>query len=187
MKVGLVPISAKPYHRGHQYLVEQASAENDEVIIYASTSDRIRPGEFPVYGIVMREIWEQVIIPNLPKNASVRLGGSPVRHVYEIIGEACDANNFDNVFTIYSDVVDTKKNYPESSRQKYMKTLYEAKKVQFAADVTPSRFIRGSVAPDVRGEYVRNCLGNGDYIGFSKLIPDCINSVMYWDKLTRGV
>ena len=33
-KIGLVPVSGKPYHSGHHAMVEIASAENDEVIPY---------------------------------------------------------------------------------------------------------------------------------------------------------
>ena len=65
MKVGLVPISAKPYHKGHHYLVEQAARENDEVIVFASTSDRKRSGEFPITGNSMIRSWNDLIIPNM--------------------------------------------------------------------------------------------------------------------------
>ena len=54
MKIGLVPVSAKPYHAGHHYLIETAASKNDKVIVYASTSDRKRKGEFPVSGRVMQ-------------------------------------------------------------------------------------------------------------------------------------
>ena len=138
MKVGLVPISAKPYHKGHHYLIEQAARENDEVIVFASTSDRKRSGEFPITGNSMIRSWNDLIIPNLPENVSVRLGGSPVRHVYDIIGESCDTNDQSRIYTIYSDVVDTKANYPEKSRLKYMNPLYEVGNVRFAAEANPS-------------------------------------------------
>ena len=187
MKIGLVPISAKPYHSGHHYLIETAAAENDEVIVFASTSDRKRPGEFPIEGSVMVEVWNELIVPHLPKNVSVRLGGSPVREVYEMIASSCEDNDTAYTFTVYSDVVDTKSNYPVESRKKYMNPLYETGGVIFAAEVNPSNYIRGSAAPAVRGEDLRRCLEQRDYLKFSKLVPSCMSHVKYWDKLTRAV
>lgn len=187
MKIGLVPISAKPYHKGHHYLVEQAARENDEVIVFASTSDRCRTDEFPVYGSTMVEVWNDLIVPVLPENVSVRLGGSPVREVYEIIGSSCESPDDSHVYTVYSDVVDTKANYPTESRQRYMNPLYESGNIVFAAEVNPSMFIRGSGAPAVRGEDLRACLMKKDYLGFSRLVPGKINHVEYWNKLTSGV
>ena len=198
MKIGLVPISAKPYHAGHHYLIETAAAENDEVIVFASTSDRKRTGEFPIEGSVMVEVWNELIVPNLPENVSVRLGGSPVREVYEMIASSCDAiptqdftasdeSEVPHTFTVYSDVVDTKSNYPVESRKKYMNPLYERGGVLFAAESNPSSYIRGSQAPAVRGEDLRRCLEQRDYLAFSKLVPSCISHVKYWDKLTRVV
>ena len=88
MKIGLVPVSAKPYHAGHHYLIETAASKNDKVIVYASTSDRKRKGEFPVSGRVMQDIWVNEILQLMPENVDVVFGGSPVRKVYEAIGDA---------------------------------------------------------------------------------------------------
>ena len=88
MKIGLVPLSAKPYHAGHHYLVEMAANANDKVVIFASTSDRRRPNEYPISGESMKKIWVNEILPILPSNVDVVFGGSPVRKVYETIGDA---------------------------------------------------------------------------------------------------
>lgn len=100
MRIGLVPMSAKPYHRGHHMLVEIAALgnassaalkgapTNDEVVVFASYSsrgtkpatkssggkERIIPGETPVFGEDMKYIWEKLLIPNLrlPDNVTVR-------------------------------------------------------------------------------------------------------------------
>ena len=71
MKIGLVPISAKPYHAGHHYLIETAAAKNDKVIVFASTSDRKRKGEFPVCGKTMHGIWQDEILKIMPENVDV--------------------------------------------------------------------------------------------------------------------
>ena len=38
-------MAAKPYHAGHDGLVRIAASENDEVLLFVSTSDRTRKGE----------------------------------------------------------------------------------------------------------------------------------------------
>ena len=47
MRIGLVPMAAKPYHAGHHALVTAAAKENDKVLLYISLSDRKRKGELP--------------------------------------------------------------------------------------------------------------------------------------------
>ncbi len=53
MRIGLVPVSAKPYHIGHHALVTRAAEENDQVLLFVSTSDRKRKGEVPILGADM--------------------------------------------------------------------------------------------------------------------------------------
>ena len=60
MNIGLLPISAKPYHAGHHALVEMAAGANDEVLLYVSISDRKRKGELPISGADMKKVWEEV-------------------------------------------------------------------------------------------------------------------------------
>ena len=77
MKIGLVPMSAKPYHRGHHYLVTSAAAQNDKVMLFVSISDRCRKGEIPIYGSDMEDIFCNRIETVLPQNVQVEYGGSP--------------------------------------------------------------------------------------------------------------
>ena len=37
--VGLVPMSAKPFHKGHMFLIQAAAEKCDRVIVYVSISD----------------------------------------------------------------------------------------------------------------------------------------------------
>jgi len=99
MKIGLVPMSAKPYHLGHHMLVQLAALgdasdaavegapENDEVFVLVSYTsrgtkpgtkksggkERPIPGETPIFGEDMKYIWETLLIPNLefPSNVTV--------------------------------------------------------------------------------------------------------------------
>ena len=127
MNIGLLPISAKPYHAGHHALVEMASAANDEVLLYVSVSDRKRKGELPISGADMKQIWEEEIEKILPGNVTPVYGGSPVRHVFDVLGGAEEklvAGNYQgHTYTVYSDPSDTAQNYTEASRKKYFPTL----------------------------------------------------------------
>ena len=186
MKIGLVPISAKPYHAGHHYLIETAAAKNDRVIVFASTSDRKRKGEFPVCGKTMHGIWQDEILKIMPENVDVVFGGSPVRKVYEAIGDACDDSSSLDVFTVYSDVVDTKMNYSTKNREKYMEPLWSDNRISFAAETMPESFIRGAGAPDIRAEDVRGHLKDRDFVSFSSCMPSGLNSYACWSRLLKS-
>ena len=115
MNIGLVPMSAKPYHLGHHLLVQFAAMgvvsneikrtegpENDLVLVFVSFSSRgVKKtskgevpiaGDTPVYGSDMRYIWKNLLIPNLklPKNTKIMtpddgIPTSPVLCVYTIL------------------------------------------------------------------------------------------------------
>lgn len=171
MKIGLVPMSAKPYHKGHHYLVTSAAAQNDKVLLFVSTSDRCRKGEVPIYGSDMEDIWCNRIESILPDNVEPIYGGSPVRKVYEtLIGEEerfVAGERVENIYTVYSDAEDTALNYTVgrskkpgaiSPAEKYFPNLYSQGYVAFAAETNPEMFTRGSGAPDVSGTAMRNRL-----------------------------
>ena len=99
-RIGLVPMSAKPYHKGHHALVEvaalgkassaalESAPDNDVVIVFVSYSsrgtkpgtkasggkERVAPGETPVFGSDMKYVWENLLIPNLklPQNVMIK-------------------------------------------------------------------------------------------------------------------
>lgn len=101
MNIGLIPMSAKPYHLGHHMLVEFAALgvlgdeivheeapDNDLVVVFVSYSSRgvksatvkkVRrevpvEGETPVFGDDMRHVWQELLIPNLdlPSNVLIK-------------------------------------------------------------------------------------------------------------------
>jgi len=185
MKIGLVPISAKPYHRGHHTLVERAAQENDAVVMFVSISDRQRSGEFPVMGDTMLEIWKKELEPIMPSNVRIEYGGSPVRKVYELIEVAC-ADESTNTFTIYSDVVDTAANYDSANRAKYMSPLCEKGLVVFAAEINPDAFTRGLGTPDVRGEDVRKALSEDNFLAFASAMPGDVNALAVFNMLRNA-
>ena len=184
MKIGLVPISAKPYHAGHHALVELASSQNERVILFVSTSGRRRPGEFPIEGEDMVRIWQEHLENIMPGNVEVVYGGSPVRKVYEEVGEACEVGSED-VYTIYSDPEDTSSNYSQVYRDKYMQPLCDLGQVKFAAELDPDSVTRGVGTPNISGTKVRTHLESGDFDNFQAAMPAGVNARAIFDILSR--
>ena len=181
MQIGLVPISAKPYHAGHHSLVTTAAAENDEVILFVSISDRTREGEFPISGRSMERIWREELESIMPENVAIEYGGSPVRKVYQKVQFA--APDAEDVYTIYSDVVDTAQNYPTDSREKYFQPLLDQRRVVFAAEEDPQAFTRGQGTPDVSGGKLRHYLESNNFEKFAEYMPPGVNARNVFDIL----
>lgn len=175
MNIGLFPLAAKPYHAGHHAMVEAAAAQNEKVILFVSTSDRKRKGEFPILGGDMMKVWKQEIEKALPGNVEVRYGGSPVRNVYQELEQA-EAAGSQDVYKVYSDPTDTSRNYPEKYRQKNFPELYANGQVIFAAEENPEAYTRGAGTPDVSGTKMRSSLDSCDFNAFKAGMPDGVNS-----------
>jgi hypothetical protein len=182
MKIGLVPMSAKPYHAGHHALVTAAASENDSVLLFISTTDRTRKGETPIKGSDMYSIWLEHIESILPSNVTTVYGGSPIRKVYDELGSA-EQSGTENTYVVYSDPVDTAKNFPEANRLKYFPTIYDEGRVIFAAEENPAAFTRGEGTPNVSGTSVRQSLGCGDYDEFSAAMPQGLDTEAVYNKL----
>ena len=182
MKIGLVPMSAKPYHAGHHALVTAAASENDSVLLFISTTDRTRKGETPIKGSDMYSIWLEHIESILPSNVTTVYGGSPIRKVYDELGNA-EQSGTENTYVVYSDPVDTAKNFPEANRLKYFPTIYDEGRVIFAAEENPAAFTRGEGTPNVSGTSVRQSLGCGDYDEFSAAMPQGLDTEAVYNKL----
>ncbi|HIL25906.1 MAG TPA: hypothetical protein EYG21_00710 [Nitrospinaceae bacterium] len=185
MQIGLVPVSAKPYHIGHHSLVETASSDNDIVFLFVSVSDRNREGEFPISGKDMHRIWREELESIMPSNVNIEYGGSPVRKTYQKIQEAV-AEGSEDVFTIYSDVEDSANNYPFDSRDKYMQPLYGAGQVVFAAEEDPQAFTRGQGTPDVSGGKLRHYLESKNFERFADYMPPGVDAQNIFDILSKG-
>jgi len=179
--VGLVPGSYKPYHIGHDMLVRIAASECDEVHLFVSTSDRIRPGQVPIYGAVMKKIWQTFLEPSLPSNVSVTYGGSPVQHVYEDI-EAAEADDDRDVhFKIYSDDVDVLK-YSDAALKKSAPKLFKRKQIE-------RRGVKRTETVNVSGTEMRGYLQTGDVKKFVSLLPPAVqkSGKKIYDMLRHGV
>ncbi len=122
-KIGYLGMAAKPYHAGHHALIQIASTECDTVYLFISNSDRSRVGEHVIKNDAMQKIWTKYLLNIMPKNVKVCFTGSPIRSIYEKIGEInegldCETNNI-----IYGDNVDVERNFSDKSLCRYFPRL----------------------------------------------------------------
>lgn len=165
VKIGLVPVSAKPYHAGHDGLVRIASDENDSVLLFVSTTDRSRSGELRVSGDTMQTIWWDYIEPTLPQNVTIDYGGIPVAKVYTEL-ETAEAEGSTNTYVIYSDEEDILK-YTDEALNKSAPNL-------FANGQIERRGISRSETVQVSGTEMREFLEDNNAVGFIALLPPAI-------------
>ena len=164
----------------------RAAGENDQVILYVSTSDRKRKGQIPILGADMQRVWQEELEPIMPGNVSIEYGGSPVRNVYVEL-ERADQANSDDVYVVYSDPVDTARNYPEPNRMKNFGDLYSRGNVLFAAEEDPAAFTRGVGTPDVSGTAMRAALESCDIEAFRAGMPLGVDAENIRNILCPGV
>ena len=174
MRIALIPMSAKPYHKGHDLLVRLASRECDEVRLFVSTSDRDN-----VSGEAMQQVWDEHIEPSLPDNVYVEYGGSPVRKVWNELGDSNEfaqlPEDYDN-YVIYSDPTDLASNFPEEKLRKYVGKIYGMGYVEL-------RPVDRATTARVSGKDCRRMLAAGDRNGFIDMMSDAIDGGAVFDIL----
>jgi hypothetical protein len=166
--VGLLPASGKPWHAGHDGLLRLASKENDEVHLFVSTSDRIKKGEFPIYGSDMEKIWQEFLEPVLPNNVIVTYGGSPVSFIYKELEEAEAAQEDEIFFKIYSDADDILK-FTDDKLNKSAPTLFMNGQIE-------RRSVDRSETTNISGTEMRRCLQNNEQEKFISFLPASVRS-----------
>ena len=165
--IALIPIAGKPLHIGHWKLIERAANENDNVVVYTSSSDRAKKGEFPIYGDDFIKIWSDILIPALPKNVKVKFVDSPVRAVIHEIGWfeqrlTQDAANIP-VINLYSDKEDVETNFKNEDLQKFP-ALMQAGKIKKVG-------VERTSTVNISGTKMREFLQNNDKASFIKHLP----------------
>lgn len=158
--IGLIPGAMKPFHAGHNHLVQTAIIECDRVIIFTSLKDRgIIKGE------KMFEAWQKVIIPLLPSKVEVISVRSPVRGVYDYFEWNRDA---DTSYRIYGGTEDVTRLSKARIHQ-----YYPDINVVNVAEENPDAYERGSgyTETPAKGEWVRNSIQAGNLKEFKSYLP----------------
>jgi len=166
-RIGLVPMSAKPYHAGHDGLVRIAAKDNDKVVVFVSETNRDY-----ISGEGMMRVWKELIEPTLPSNVEVVYGGSPVGHAFKVIGDADQAGSQDT-FNVYSDPDDASR---MATLPKYAPNLMANKQVNLVG-------VDRTATVNVSGTQMRQWFDAGDKEQFTKHLPKGVDGERYWDTL----
>ena len=166
--LGIVPIGGKPFHLGHWKLIQLAANENDRVIIYTSLKDRARKNEAFVDGNKIAHIWDQYIIPSLPKNVIVKFVDSPVREsLFELrwLEQWLSQDLIPSPYVkLYSDTDDVLSNFPEELLLKNAPNLTNM-------GIVSRRGVSRDSTINISGTEMRNFLTNGEKDLFIKHLP----------------
>ena len=145
--IGFVPGAMKPFHAGHNHLLQRALLECEQVIVFTSLKDRgIIKGER------MYKAWRELIIPLLPNHIEVIGVRSPVGSVYDYL----EWNGDPSVsYRIYGGTEDIAR-LSNARMLQYFPNL----NVINVAESEPESFTRDVV--HAKGEWVRNSMQAGD-------------------------
>ena len=154
--IGLVPGAMKPFHAGHNHLIQRALEECDQVIVFTSLKDRgIIKGER------MYKAWQELIIPQLPKHIEVIGVRSPVGSVYEYL----EWNGLKTAsYRIYGGTEDIAR----LSNARMLQYFPELTAIN-VAESEPESFTRDVV--HAKGEWVRNSIQAGNLKEFKSYLP----------------
>ena len=155
--IGFVPGAMKPFHAGHNHLIQTAIKECNQVIVFTSLKDR----EI-IKGHRMFKAWQDLINPLLPSYVEVHPVRSPVGSVYEYLE---DYGVPTQAYRIYGGTEDIGR-------------LSEARMIQYyphlnvvnVAESHPESYTRDVV--HAKGSWVRNSIQAGDINKFTSYLPD---------------
>ena len=155
--IGFIPGAMKPFHAGHNHLIQTALSECDRVIVFTSTKDR-----GIIQGDNMFQAWQELIVPLLPNHIEVTAVRSPVGAVYDYLKSH---GNSAHAYRIYGGTEDIGR-----LSKARMLQYYPSLNVVNVAEETPDAFTRGVV--HAKGEWVRDTIKAGDHEKFRSFLPD---------------
>lgn len=171
MRRGIIAMSARPYHCGHDAMIRRAARECDQVTVFASMADRRRAGELvPVMGRDMRIIWDELVLPTLPANVDVSFGGSPVGNVWHLLrGDLMGPDEY----VIYAGQDDLDDSFTDKLLWQYGSHL-----------MVQGRIKREATQRLASGSEMRAALARGDRAAFVAQLPASIDASRVWDVLS---
>ena len=157
--IGLIPGAMKPFHAGHNYLVQSAINACDEVILWTSIKDRDN-----IKGKNMQKAWIQIIQPLLSKT-DIRFVTSPIGAVFDYL---YDDPAIENEYRIYGGAEEAARFSSASMIQRFPELT-----IVNVAEVHPELMIRGVgyAGKPAKGEWVRDAIQAGDHDKFRSFLP----------------
>ena len=154
--IGFVPGAMKPFHAGHNHLIQRALEECDKVIVFTSLKDR-----GIIKGAKMYKAWQDIVIPLLPNHIEVIGVRSPVGSVYEYLEWNGDTTTSYRIYGGTEDIARL-----SNAR---MKQYHPKLNVINVAESEPESYTRDVV--HAKGEWVRNSMQAGDLKEFKSYLP----------------
>lgn len=167
--LGLIPMSAKPFHNGHYYLVQKAAAECHVVKLFIGTGNRTKGAGKAITGDQMLHLWKEIYEPLMPNSSNIQFvyEGVPVRNVYETLDYIKGENLGTNV-AVYSGN-EIEKNGKSLIWNRYNKLINDVYWKDTLTFVSVKRGEEGS--PNVSGTQMRSDLSNWNDKSFCEGLP----------------
>ena len=158
--IGLIPGGMKPFHKGHDFIVQEAIKECEEVILFTSVKDR-----GIIKGANMATAWREIIQPLLPRLDRIEFVRSPVGGVYTYLETE---GTSENEYRIYAGIDEVNRFRPD-----YLARLLPELFIIQPATLDPERYDRtGSKGVDASATAVRNAIEAGNFQLFESYLPD---------------
>jgi hypothetical protein len=163
--IGLIPGAMKPFHAGHNHLIQMSIEECDHTIVFTSIKNR-----GIIDGSKMLDVWDKLILPLLPNSIEVVAVKSPVRGVYDYLEWQ---KSPDRSFRIYGGTED----FGRLSKARILQ-YYPCLNVVNVAEENPKANERGLgyTGTPAKGEWVRESIKAGDHGKFRSFLPDFLKS-----------
>ncbi len=178
---GIFAGSFKPFHSGHFHVIQTASKNNDNVVVYVSLTDRKRSGEATIFGKDMSSIWEDHLMKIMPDNVKVAFlqKESPIRKIYGVLGKA-EESLLGEKYRIYGDPSDLHTNFNEENLKKHFPNLMNGSGLELCPISRDGEF-------NISGTEMRKYLDEGDKERFMNGLPNQVDKEVIWDLLRKSV
>lgn len=168
-KIGYYPGSFKPFHRGHYESILAAKDKVDELVVVASTADRVRPGEFPLSGKASVQYLEEYIKPALQeKGIELALVRIPIKYTIDSVAAMDDRKGIE--VYLFAGEEDVGSHFSEVGLNRNMPKLMADGRVK----VEPTTVILGGTER-VSGTRMRRAIESNDLKSFKEMLPSIPN------------
>lgn len=167
-KIGVFAGGFKPLTKAHYSIILKASKENDEVFIFASTKDRKRKSEHPIFWADMENVWLKYIYLILPTNVKVCFTENPITSVYYLLEKSSDKEE-KKYFNLYGEKKDLESAFPLNRLEKRINSNFFGQKIKFVHILRENKML-------ISATQMRNCLKQGNKKAFKNLLPPPLRS-----------
>lgn len=191
MKLALIAMSGKPFHNGHFNLIKTAAVENDKVVCYVSSFDRVAPNQIPVFAHTMKVIWDNDISKILPENVVYSFEERPIGALWVTAGKYNRGTQrkdpkyqFESI-KLYTDEFDHIKRFSVTNLKKYVGHIYAKNKLSV-------RPVARGETDNISGTLMRQYLGDDNFNDFCRGLPypwhgDLETQKKVWEMLREDI